>query len=194
MVLKKSGLFGHHVLLRARIWHVVHGNRRREPRWKIRLELPKLHRFVCGVFERRVKSRVGIQPCNVPVRDHQASGARHESEPVVSRLGSFFARWRKKARIRSNCARKMAKPDVANPSVASLDIYGSAMSPSGNTSPRLFGPIVSPCGSTRSREQNASPNPGFLASGPPHSLVETRKKPPSLHPKKSPTPTVPTRR
>ena len=58
----------------------------------------------------------------------------------------FFARWRKSARIRSNCARKMAKTDGANPSVASLDICGSAMSPSGNTSPRLFGPIVSPWG------------------------------------------------
>ena len=37
-------------------------------------------------------------------------------------------------------------------------------------------------------------DPGFLASGPPHSLAKTRKKPPSLHPKKSPTPTAPTRR
>ena len=36
--------------------------------------------------------------------------------------------------------------------------------------------------------------PEFLASSPPHSLAETRKKPPSLHPKKSSTPTVSTRR
>ena len=72
---------------------------------------------------------------------------------VVSRLGSFFARWRKSARIRSKCARKMSKTEGANPSVASLDICGSAVSPSGNTSPRLFGPVVSPCGSTRPREQ-----------------------------------------
>ena len=106
----------------------------------------------------------------------------------------FFARWRKNARIRSDCARKIAKTDGTNPSVASLDIYGSAMSPSGNTSPRLFGPVVSPCGSTRSRERDASPDPGFLASDPPHSLAETRMKPLSLHPKKSPTTTVPTRR
>ena len=68
------------------------------------------------------------------------------------------------------------------------------MSPSGNSSPCLFGPAVSPCGNIRPREHNASPNPRFLASGPPHSLAETRKKPPSLHPKRSPTPTVPTRR
>ena len=126
---------------------------------------------------------------NTRPREHDA-----KSEPVVSRLGSFFARWWKNARIRSNCARKMAKADGANPSVASLDIRGSAMSPSGNASPRLFGPVVSTCGSTRPREQDASPNPGFLASGPPHSLAETRKKPPLLHPKKNPTPTVPTRR
>ena len=56
--------------------------------------------------------------CNVPVREHQASGARRESEPVVSCLGSVFARWRKSVRIRSNCARKMANTDGANPSVA----------------------------------------------------------------------------
>ena len=60
-------------------------------------------------------------------------------------LRVFFARWRKSARIRSNCARKMAKTDGANP-VASLDICGSAMSPSGNTSPRHFGPVMSPSG------------------------------------------------
>ena len=68
------------------------------------------------------------------------------------------------------------------------------MPPSGNTSPRLFRSVVSPCGNTRPRERDASPNPRFLASGPPHSLAETRKKPPSLHPKKSPTPTAATRR
>ena len=156
--------------------------------------MSEYHHFVCGVFEGRVKIRVGIWACNVPVREHQASGTRHESEPVVSRLGSFFARWRKSARIRSNGARKKAKTDGADPSVASLDIGGSAMSPSGNTSPRLFGPVVSTCRSTRPREQDTSPNPGFLASGYSHSLAETRKKPPSLHSKESPTPTVPTRR
>ena len=80
---------------------------------------------------------------------------------------------------------KITKTVGANPSVASLDICGPAMSPSGNTSLRLFGPVVSPCGSTSARAQDASPNPGFLASGLPHSLGETRKKPPSLHPKKS---------
>ena len=48
------------------------------------------------------------------------------------------------------------------PVVASLDICASAMSPFGNTDPRLFGPVVSPCGSTRPREQDASPNLGFL--------------------------------
>ena len=96
----------------------------------------------------------------------------------------FFARWRKNARTRSNCTRKMAKTDGANPSVASLDICGSAMFPSGTTTPRLFGPVVSPSGSTRLREQDASSNPGFLASGAPYSLAETRKKPPSLHPKR----------
>ena len=35
----------------------------------------------------------------------------------------FFARWRKNARIRSNCAQKMAKTDGANSSVASLDVW-----------------------------------------------------------------------
>ena len=123
-----------------------------------------------------MKSRVGNWACNVPVREHQASGARRKSEPVVSRLGPFFTRWRKSARIRSNCARKMAKTEGANPSVASLDICGSAMSPSGNTSPRLFRPVVSPCGSTRPRERDASPNPGFLASWPLLSLAYNRKK------------------
>ena len=39
-------------------------------------------------IESRVKRRVRIWACNVPVREHQASGARRESEPVVSRLGS----------------------------------------------------------------------------------------------------------
>ena len=37
---------------------------------------------------RRVKHRVGISACNVPVREHQASGVRRESEPVVAHLGS----------------------------------------------------------------------------------------------------------
>ena len=60
---------------------------------------------------------------------------------------------------------------------------GCAMSPSGDTSPRLSGPLVSSCGNTRPREHDSSPNPQFQASGPPHSLAETRKKPPSLLPK-----------
>ena len=38
---------------------------------------------------------------------------------------------------------KKAKTDGANPSVASLDICRSAMSPSGNTSPWIFGPVAS---------------------------------------------------
>ena len=138
--------------------------------------------------------RISLWVCNVPVRKHQASGARRESEPVVSRLGFFFARWRKSAIIRSNCSQKTSKTDGANPSVASLGIFGSAMSPSGNTSFRFLWPVMSPCGITRPREKDASPNLGFLASGPPHSLAESRKTPPSLHMKKSLTPTVATRR
>ena len=142
----------------------------------------------------KVKVRYGIWVGIVPVRKHQASGARRKSEAVVSRLGFIFARWRKSARTRSNCARKMEKIDGANPSVASLDICGCAMSPSGNTCPRLFGPVMSPCGSIRPREQDANLNMGFLASGPSHSRADTRKKSPSLHPKTSLTPTVPTLR
>ena len=115
--------------------------------------------------------------CKVPVREHQASGARRESEPVVSRLWSFFARWQKIERIRSNYARKMAKNNGAKPSVTSLDMCGSDMSRTENTSPPLFMPAVSPCAITRPWEQDASPNPRFLASGPSHSLAETRKKP-----------------
>ena len=142
---------------------------------------------------RRVKSRVGIWGCNVPVRELQASRSRRESEPAVfrPRPSSLVGG---KHENRSNCARKMAKTDSANPSITSLDICGSAMSPSGNTSPRLVGRVVSPSESTRPREQDASPNPGLLVSGPSHSLAETRKKPPSLHRKKSPTPTMPTHR
>ena len=133
MVLEKPGLFGHHVLFSTRIWYVVHNKRRRAPRWKIGWGLPEKHHFVCGVNERRVKSRLEIGACNVPVREHQASGVRRESEPVVSRLGSFFACWRKNARICSNCARKITETGGANPPVALLDICWSAMSPSGNT-------------------------------------------------------------
>ena len=69
-----------------------------------------------GILKRRVESCVQIWACNVPVRDHQASGVRRESEPVVPRLGSFFARWWKSARIRYHCARKKTKNDGANPS------------------------------------------------------------------------------
>ena len=134
---------------------------------------------------------LGLQ-CPRPGKPSLGSTTRIQTRGFSPRV--FFARWRKNARIRSNCARKMAKTDGANPSVASLDIYGSAMSPSGNTSPRLFGPVVSPCGSTRLREQDASSNSRFLTSGTPHSLAETRKNPPSLHQKESPTSTVPTRR
>ena len=35
------------------------------------------------------------------------------------------------------------------------------MSSSGNTSPQHFGPVVSPCGNTKPREHDASPNPRF---------------------------------
>ena len=55
---------------------------------KIGRGLPEQYHFVCGVFERRVKSRVGICAYNVPFRKHQASRARRVSKPVVSRLGS----------------------------------------------------------------------------------------------------------
>ena len=41
----------------------------------------------CGVFERRVEIRVGIWACNNPVWEHQASGARRESEPVILASG-----------------------------------------------------------------------------------------------------------
>ena len=105
----------------------------------------------------------------------------------------FFARWRKNARIRSSCARKMAKTDGANPSVASLDIWVCNIPFWEHQSSALWACSV-PCGNTRPREHDASPKPRFLASGTPHSRAENRKKPPSLHPKKSPTPTVPTRR
>ena len=51
------------------------------------------------------------------------------------------------------------------------------MSPSGNTSPRVFGPVVAHCGTIRPREHDESLSPPFPATGPPHSLAETRKKP-----------------
>ena len=124
----------------------------------------------------RVKSRFGIWgprlQCPRPGTPGLGGTTRIRTRGFSTRV--FLARWQKNARIRSNCARKMAKTDGANPSVASLDICGSAMSPSGNTSPQLFGPVVSLCGSTRPREQDASPNPGFLASGLLHLLAEPR--------------------
>ena len=191
MVLEKPGLFDHHVLLRARIRHVVHDKRRRGPRSKIGWGLPEQQNFVCGVFERRVKSRVGIWACS-PGTPGLGSTTRIRTCGFSPRV--FL---RSLPEMRENPLKlrpKSGKTDGANPSVASLDICGSAMSPSGNTSSRLFGPVASPCGRTTPREQDASPNPGFLASSPAQSLAESRKKPPSLHPKKSPTPTVPTRR
>ena len=51
---------------------------------------------------------------------------------------------------------------------------------------------MSPCGNIMPPEHNASPTPRVLASRPPHSLEETRKKPPLLNPKHSPTTMVPT--
>ena len=73
--------------------------------------MPKQHDIVCGVFERRIKSRrcnssvaalltwacnvpdrghqtVAVRAWIVPVRGHQASGARGESGPTVSRVVS----------------------------------------------------------------------------------------------------------
>ena len=49
------------------------------------------------------------------------------------------------------------------------------MSPSGNTRPRQFGPVMSPSGNTRPRDHDASPDPRFLAPCPRRSLGE---KPP----------------
>ena len=147
---------------------------------------------VCGALGRRVKCCVGIWACNVPVQGHQASGARRESEPGICRLGSLFARWRKSARYRSNCARQTAKTEGANPSVASLDTCASAMCPSGKTSHRLFGPEVSPCGSTRLRGARCESKPGLSRPESSSLAGRTRKTIPSLNQKMIPTPTVPT--
>ena len=76
------------------------------------------------------------------------------------------------AGIHSNCARKMVKNRRCQPVGRPRWTFGSAMSPSGNTSSQIFGPAVSPCGNTRRREHGASPNPWFLASDPPHSLTQ----------------------
>ena len=97
-------------------------------------------------------------------------------------------------RTRHNCARKIVKPDVANPSVAPSDIWVCNVHFWQHQSFRLDGPVVSSCGYIRCRDHNSRPNPLFLASGPPHSLAEIRKKPPLLHSKNNAIPTVPTRR
>ena len=53
---------------------------------------------------------------NTRLREHDVHPNPRVSPPV-------FARSRKNARIRSNCARKTIKTDCDNPSVASLDIW-----------------------------------------------------------------------
>ena len=51
---------------------------------KNRMGLSEQCHSFCGVFERRIKIRVGILACNVPVREHQASALG----PVVSPCGN----------------------------------------------------------------------------------------------------------
>ena len=43
------------------------------------MRLPEQSHFVCGVFERRVNSHVGFWGRNVPVREHQDSEGRRQS-------------------------------------------------------------------------------------------------------------------
>ena len=172
--------------------------------------LPEQRHFVCGVFERRVTSGVeifGVQCLRAGTPGLGTLGpwcplAGTPDLGIMTRIRTrgfllrvLFARWRKNARTRSNCARKMVKNRRCQP-VGSLVGHLGLQCPLLGTralgSPWLFGPAVSPCGSTRPWEHDAGPNPRFVASGPPHSLVETRKKPPLLRPQNS-SPTVPTR-
>ena len=87
-------------------------------------------------------------------------------------------------------SREGSKADGANPSEAVLGIwacttpsgntrprqFGPVMSSSGNTRPRQFGPVMSPFGNTRPRDYDASPDPRFLAPCPRGSLAKYRQK------------------
>ena len=129
-----------------------------------------------------------VSPCgNTRRREHGTN-----PNPRFLVFGPFCS-LAENARICSTCTRKMFQTRRCQP-------VGNFIGQLGLQRPLLgtpvvgFGPVVSPCGNAKRRKHDASPNPRVLDFGYVHSLATTQKKPPSLHPNKSPTPTVPTRR
>ena len=104
---------------------------------KIEWRLPEQHHFVCGVLERRVKSRrrqsvgsrvgnLGLQ-CPRPgtpglgtLREHQAARARCECEPAVSCVGSSSYVGGKTQESALTAPEKWQKNDGVNLSEAAL--------------------------------------------------------------------------